>query len=543
MLSHPALSDPAVLRPAAAVLLGLLAVALLLWRRGALRAAELAHALDAARAQARLEAERLTHAREAAARELAAREAAEDAAMDAGEKAQGEALRAGRAEVLAEARAERVAALEAEARQLRAALDTAQEGLAGLERQLAETRLDARKDRESAAREVEALKALRQEMADQFRLMSSETLRLQGEGMEKRQGEQLAALLTPFRDQVHRFQTELQTRNEKTDEERARLREQIEYLHSRSEAISREAVALTRALKGDSQRQGAWGEMILGRILEESGLEAGIHYDLQVSQRDGEGRRWRPDCVVRMPQERVLVIDSKVSLLAYEEAANALDDTTRKAALARHVASLRAHVRDLSGKGYQQLEDGTVDYVLMFIPIEGAFSEALRADPALARDAIEARVGLATPTTLMLTLRTVDHIWTVDRRERNAAEIASRAGALYDKVAGFAESMTDVGRALERASDAHAEAMNRLTRGRGNVIRQVELLRELGARAQKRIELDSDDDDGASDAEDAGTRIEKPSTGGAEAGFGTASADPSPGRADPGLRALARGEG
>ena len=525
LLSHPALSDPAVLRPAAAILLGLLAVVLLLWRRGAA-------ALGDSQAELRLAAERLAHAREAAAREVAAREAAEDAATDAAEKAQTEALRAGRAEVLAEARAERIAALDTEARDLRAALDSAQDGLAGLERQLAETRLEARKDRESAVREVEALKALRQEMADQFRLMSSETLRIQGEGMEKRQQEQLAALLTPFRDQVHRFQTELQTRNEKTDEERARLREQIEYLHRRSEDISREAVALTRALKGDSQRQGAWGEMILGRILEESGLEAGIHYDLQASMTDGDGRRWRPDCVVRMPQERVLVIDSKVSLLAYEEAVNAGDEEARKAALARHVASLRAHVRGLSDKGYQQLEAGTVDYVLMFIPIEGAFSDALRADPALARDAIEARVGLATPTTLMLTLRTVDHIWTVDRRERNAAEIASRAGALYDKVAGFAESMADVGRALDRASDAHAEAMNRLTRGRGNVIRQVEMLRELGARAQKRIELEAD---GGDDAEpDLG---EMPAEG-----EGAGLARPA-GVTGPTLRALARGEG
>ena len=485
MLSHPALNDPAILRPVTLGLLALLALVLLLWRRG----------VEGRRVAARLEAERLAHAREAAARDATAREVAEDAATDAMEKAQSEALRASRAETMAEARADRIATLEDERRALIEALDAARNAGAVLERQLAEARLDARKDRESAAREVEALKALRQEMADQFRLMSSETLRIQGEGMEKRQHEQLAALLTPFRDQVHRFQTELQTRNEKTDEERARLREQIEYLHKRSEDISREAVALTRALKGDSRAQGAWGEMILARILEESGLEAGIHYDLQASMTDDDGRRWRPDCVVRMPQERVLVIDSKVSLLAYEEAVNATDDTTRKAALARHVASLRAHVRGLSDKGYQQLEAGTVDYVLMFIPIEGAFSDALRADPALARDAIEARVGLATPTTLMLTLRTVDHIWTVDRRERNAVEIANRAGALYDKVAGFAESMTDVGRALDRASDAHAEAMNRLTRGRGNVLRQVEMLRELGARAQKRIEIESDPED------------------------------------------------
>lgn len=486
MLLHPALNDPALLQLLIAALLLALVVSLISWRGAARRAAQATFA-------AQLGAERLTHIEQDLAQARTACEAAEAAASTATAAREAEALRAGRAETLCEARAERIAALDAEASALRDGLDDARNKMAGLDRALAEAQLTARKDRESALREIESLKALRQEMSDQFRVMSAETLRVQGEDMEKRQTEQLTALLTPFRDQVHRFQTELQTRNEKTDEERARLREQIEYLHKRSEDISREAVALTRALKGDSRQQGAWGEMILSRILEESGLQSGVHYDLQATHSDEEGRRWRPDCLVRMPQERVLIIDSKVSLVAYEEAVNATDEKLRNAALARHVASVRAHVRDLSQKGYQSLDEGTVDYVLMFIPVEGAFSDALRADPHLAREAIEARVGLATPTTLMLTLRTVDHIWTVERRERNAAEIAARAGALYDKVAGFVESMDAVGRALLRASDAHGQAMDRLTRGRGNVIRQVEMLRELGARTQKRIDLDADD--------------------------------------------------
>lgn len=508
MLNHPALSDPNVLRPLAAGLALLVVLLALLWRRAAGRGAALARDLHAAAAEARLGEERLTRARQDLAREAAARAEAEDTAADAGARAQAEALRAGRAEAGAEALNARLAELGQERGMLAAALDAARAEAARLQRDLAETRLGAEKDRESAARELAALQALRQEMTREFKLLSTETLRIQGQDMERRQGEQLAALLTPFRDQVQRFQTELQTRNKQTDEERARLREQIEYLHKRSEDISREAVALTRALKGDSRQQGAWGEMILGRILEESGLQAGLHYDLQASMTDEDGRRWRPDCVVKMPQQRVLVIDSKVSLVAYEEAVNAGDEAARQAALARHVASLRAHVRGLSGKGYERLDEGTVDYVLMFIPIEGAFSDALRADPALAREAIEARVGLATPTTLMLTLRTVDHIWTVERRERNAAEIARRAGALYDKVAGFVEAMGDVGKALGRATDAHNEAMNRLTRGRGNVIRQVEMLRELGARAQKRIEIEADGDDG--DDADAGAAAEAP---------------------------------
>lgn len=363
---------------------------------------------------------------------------------------------------------------------------------ADLQRELAETRLGAQKDREAAERETAALRELREEMTREFKLMSDEVARTQGEELQKRHSDQLTALLTPFRDQVNRFQTELQTRNKQTDEERARLREQIETLHKRSEDISREALALTRALKGDRQRQGAWGEMILERLLEESGLENGLHYVTQDSRRDEEGRRWRPDVIVKLPKKKVLVIDSKVSLSAYEEAVNSEDPAQRDAALKRHVAAVRAHVTGLSDKGYHALDDGSVDYVLMFVPIEGAFSEALRVDPALASFAMERRVGLTTPTTLMLTLRTVDHIWTVERRESNAMQIASRAGMLYDKLHGFVSAMEEVGTALDRAQRSHNTAMDRLCRGSGNVIRQAEMLRELGARTQKRLDLDHD---------------------------------------------------
>lgn len=400
-----------------------------------------------------------------------------------------------RANALVEAGTARLSELTEERDSLTDALHQARQRVAGLETDLETTRLGARKDAEAAARDIATLRELREEMTGQFRLMANETLHRQGADMQKTHSEQLSALLTPFREQVNRFQTELQARNKATDEERARLREQIEYLHKRSEDISREAVALTRALKGEKQRQGAWGEMILERILEDSGLEAGTHYTTQESWRDEGGKLWRPDVVVRMPRDKVLVIDSKVSLNAYEESVNAEDETTRSAALRRHVEAIRTHVKTLSAKGYEQIDDASVDYVLMFIPIEGAFSEALRADLGLAAFAMENRVGLATPTTLMLTLRTVEHIWMVEKRESNALEIARRAGALYDKVHGFLASMDDVGQALDKAARAHGTAMDRLSRGQGNVIRQVQMLRDLGARATKKIDLDHDGQD------------------------------------------------
>ncbi|WP_405403584.1 DNA recombination protein RmuC [Paracoccus sp. Ld10] len=395
----------------------------------------------------------------------------------------------------AEAGEARTADLIEERDGLTDALHQARHHAAQTETKLAETRLSAQKDAEASAREVATLRELRAEMTQQFRLLSAETLRVQQDDLQRLQNDQLAALLTPFRDQVGRFQTELQTRNKVLDEESARLREQILSLHNRSEQISREAVNLTRALKGDKQQQGAWGEMVLERILEDSGLMAGTHYDLQSSWRDDDGKLWRPDVVVKMPQGKVMVIDSKVSLNDYEASVTLDDPVAAAAALRRHVAAIRTHIATLSGKGYQRMDDNSVDYVLMFIPIEGAFSDALRADPTLAAFAMERRVGLTTPTTLMLTLRTVDHIWAVERRESNALEIARRAGQLYDKVAGFVEAMDGVGRALDQANRAHGQAMDRLTRGSGNVIRQVEMLRSLGARASKQIDLDHDRDD------------------------------------------------
>ncbi|MDO5643319.1 MAG: DNA recombination protein RmuC [Paracoccus sp. (in: a-proteobacteria)] len=394
-------------------------------------------------------------------------------------------LRAGQAETRLEDRAARLAEMAEERDGLNDALYGARQSVARLESDLAQARLAAHKDRERAEHDLARLRELREDMTRQFRLMADETLRVQGADMQKTHGEQLDALLTPFREQVLHFQRELRDRNRILDEEGARLREQIAN-------IGHEAHALTRALKGDRQKQGAWGEMILERILEESGLEVGIHYDIQSSWTDEDGRRWRPDVVVRMPQKKLLVVDSKVSLTAFEQAVNAGDDASRDAFLKRHVEAIRAHVTALSAKGYDRLDDAAVDYVLMFIPIEGAFSEALRVDPGLASFAMEQRVGLTTPTTLMLTLRTVEHIWMVERRESNALEIARRAGQLYDKFAGVVESLDGVGTALGRASDAHRQAMERLARGSGNVIRQVEMLRELGARATKRIALDHD---------------------------------------------------
>ena len=472
------LGDATVMGRVLAVLGALLLVVVLLYWRGR---RDLAQSRDAAAQLARDLAARA----EESARQHAALADLETRLAHETLTGRDSALKLGQVETRLEDRAARLAELAEERDGLNDALYAARQAAARLETDLAQTRLAAEKDRERAEHDMAQLRELREEMTGHFRLMANETLRVQGADMQKTHGEQLNALLNPFREQVLHFQRELRDRNRILDEEGARLREQIAN-------IGHEASALTRALKGDKQKQGAWGEMILERILEESGLERGLHYDIQSSWTDEDGRTWRPDVIVRMPQRKLLVVDSKVSLNAYEAAVNAETEADRAAALKRHVEAVRAHITALSAKGYDQLDDGAVDYVLMFIPIEGAFSEALRVDPGLASFAMDRRVGLTTPTTLMLTLRTVEHIWTVERRESNALEIAKRAGQLYDKVAGFVDSLDEVGVALTKASNAHRTAVDRLSRGQGNVIRQVEMLRELGARTTKKLALDHD---------------------------------------------------
>ncbi|EKE45839.1 DNA recombination protein RmuC [Oceaniovalibus guishaninsula JLT2003] len=351
----------------------------------------------------------------------------------------------------------------------------------------------------SARREVETLTALRETMARQFSDLAGQVLKQTGAELSQSHQSKLAELLTPFREHVGRFETELRKVHGEADKERARLGEQIRHLTQRSEAISTEAVNLTRALKGDKQRQGAWGELILERILEESGLERGTHYLVQEHRRDEEGVAWRPDVVVRMPGDKNLVIDSKVSLVSYEAAIAAETEAERERHMKAHIAAVRRHVDLLSAKGYQTLDSGSVDYVLMFMPIEGAFAEAWRQEGDLASYAISRRVGIATPTTLMVTLRTVDHVWTVDRREHNAEAIADRAGKLYDKLVSFVQSMESVGKSLDSAKAQYDKALGQLTRGSGNAIGQVEKLKAMGARTSKTMTVAHDTDD----AEDA----------------------------------------
>ena len=334
-------------------------------------------------------------------------------------------------------------------------------------------------------------------LKDEFKSLAVEVMQTHGESFEKSNREKLSQVLQPLKEHIGRFETELRGIHQSALKDRAELAVEIKSLTAQSLQVSKEAENLSRALKSDSQKQGAWGEMILASILERSGLREGEEYQTQVHKKNEKGKSIRPDVVVNLPGGRRLVIDSKVSLVAYERAVNAENDADRQAALKAHVTSVKTHIDTLSAKKYHQFDDYSIDYVIMFMPIESAFSEVLstREGKDLALYATEKNVAIASPTNLMLALKTIENLWSVERRNKNALEIAKRAGHLYDKFHGFMEDMDKIGDQLDRTKTIHSAALNKLTSGRGNLVSQVEKLKILGARTSKSIEIEHDYDE------------------------------------------------
>jgi DNA recombination protein RmuC len=287
---------------------------------------------------------------------------------------------------------------------------------------------------------------------------------------------------------LEEFKKKVEETYEKGTQERFTLKEQIRQMADLNKTMSEDAKNLTKALKGDSKAQGNWGEVILERILERSGLTKGREYEVQQSVTTEEGRRLQPDVVVHLPDEKYLVIDSKVSLTAYERYSSADTDAEAATALKQHIASLKAHYKGLSEKNYQQLHgDRSPDFVLLFVPIESAFGAALQADANLYYEAFERNIVIVSPSTLLATLATIDSVWKQEYQNKNALEIANRGGALYDKFALFVDSLDEVGKRIEQTQRSYLDAKSRLSEGSGNVMRQVEMLKELGAKATKKL--------------------------------------------------------
>ncbi|MEO1919227.1 MAG: DNA recombination protein RmuC, partial [Paracoccaceae bacterium] len=282
-------------------------------------------------------------------------------------------------------------------------------------------------------------------LKEQFANLANEVMKSKSADFKKENAEQLKNVLEPLKQHIGHFEKELREVHKSADKDRAALKADILNLTAQSQQVSEEAHNLTQALKGDSQKQGAWGEMILASILDRSGLREGEEYITQAHHRDEDGKSLRPDVVVNLPGGRRLVVDSKVSLVAYERSVQADNETARAVDLKAHVDSVRTHIDTLSKKNYHQLDDASVDYVIMFMPVESAFSEAVRADSNLTLYATQKDVLIASPANLMLALKTVENLWSVENRNRNAMEIAKRAGRLYDKFRDFVADMEKIG--------------------------------------------------------------------------------------------------
>jgi DNA recombination protein RmuC len=300
--------------------------------------------------------------------------------------------------------------------------------------------------------------------------------------------ENLKNILSPLQDRIQLFEKKIEDTHKESIDYHAALRQQILGLREMNEQMSKETINLTKALKGDSKMQGNWGELVLERVLEKSGLEKDREYFVQQSHTTEDGNRVFPDVIINLPDGKKMIIDSKVTLTAYERFINEEDDSLKNQHLKEHVVSINRHVEQLGNKNYQDLyQMESPDFVLLFIPIESAFAVALNEDTTLYNKAFEKNIVIVTPSTLLATLRTIDSMWTNQKQQENAIEIARQAGALYDKFEGFVADLIKIGKKMDEAKVEYGNAMNKLVDGKGNLVNSVEKLKKMGAKAKKAL--------------------------------------------------------
>lgn len=346
------------------------------------------------------------------------------------------------------------------------------------------------------------LDALMQSHEEKLALMSNAEQRLQSQfenlanrifdeknaRYHQQSKQNIEALLTPFKTQLENFKQQVTEQHIREGQERASLKTEILGLKELNQKITQEAAALTNALKGDNKTQGNWGEVILERILKESGLREGHEFETQVATQSEQGRRLQPDVVVHLPNDKDVIIDSKVSLASYERYFNESDEHARKQHLVGHVNSIKGHIKGLGAKDYQAISSlRTLDYVLLFIPIEAAFLLAIEEEPNLVSLALDNNIMLVSPTNLLVALRTINNIWQYEYQNQNAQHIAEQAAKLYDKFVGFVTDMERVGKSLDTAQSHYDLAVNKLSQGRGNLLRQIEKFREMGVQPSKKL--------------------------------------------------------
>ena len=361
------------------------------------------------------------------------------------------------------------------------------ERISELERALREAELEVARLQER----LQNLEGQKEKLSQEFKLVAHEALQAQTEALQKQMKEansaQLSVILAPFREKLDLFGQRVQDTHEKGQRERIELKTEVTKLVEQNEKLKNEANQLTKALRGDVKMQGNWGEMVLERLLERTGLTKGQEYSVQESVTTEDGKRYQPDIVLHLPEDKHIIVDSKVSLVAYERFVNAENPEDQAVALKEHITSIKNHIRGLSEKNYQNLYGVSLDFVILFVPIEGAYSVALQAEPSLYQEAFDKNIALVSATSLWSTLRTVGTLWRQERQNANVQEIIRQASDLYDKFVGFSEELVKVGNQMDTAKRTYENSMKMLVEGKGNLVRRTENLRVLGLKNSKSV--------------------------------------------------------
>ncbi len=357
-----------------------------------------------------------------------------------------------------------------------------------LEKQVSHLETLLLKERKASQEKLEILTNAQETLKKEFENLSNKIFEEKREKILEQNKDNLSTIITPLREQLKDFKQKVEDVYDKESKQRFSLQQEISSLKELNNKISKDAVNLTNALKGDHKTQGAWGEIILENVLQDSGLKKGREYLTQFSTKDEEGKIKRPDVIVRLPDNKDVIIDSKVTLTAYEKFHSTDDLKIKEQALKEFIFHIKNHISGLSLKNYEDLpEIRTLDYVLMFIPIEGAFMTAIETDKKLFSDAFQKGIVLVSPATLLVVLKTIQSIWRYEYQNRNSKEIADRAGKLYDKFCGFIDSLKNVGKHIERADQEYHNAFKLLSQGQGNLVTQVQKIKKLGLKTKKSI--------------------------------------------------------
>ncbi|MEY8020981.1 DNA recombination protein RmuC [Muriicola sp. SD30] len=356
-----------------------------------------------------------------------------------------------------------------------------------LSQQITRNEADLENLRQKLGEQKEEVEQLQEKFTKEFENLANKILDEKSLKFTEQNQKNIKHILNPLQEKIQLFEKKVEESQKENISIHSALREQLLNLQNQNLKITKEAENLTKALKGDSKMQGNWGELVLERVLEKSGLEKDREYTVQQSFTRKDGSRVLPDVVINLPDSKKMVIDSKVSLTDYERFVNAEEEDQEKY-LKDHINSLKKHVEQLSAKKYEDLYDmESPDFVLMFVPIETAFSSAINKDSSLYNNAFDKNIVIVTPSTLLATLRTIDTMWNNEKQQRNAIEIARQAGALYDKFEGFVTDLTKVGKKMDEAKNEYRGAMNKLVEGRGNIITSIQKLKKMGAKAKKSL--------------------------------------------------------